>query len=117
MTLFFASLILSDDLLYVTEENTDATWGFVKAKLALMKAKGELNTEQYEAGRLHGRPAFRSNPLAVRSSPPAALPSKLALMKAKGELNTEQYEAALHNIEAMRDTVGQEPRFPGRGQQ
>lgn len=96
------SLESLNDLLYVTEENTDATWGFVKAKLALMKAKGELNTEQYEAA-LHNIEAMRVGAVNAIEGITKSVEGAGDLMKYVMDMMKSHIEQEIEGIERMKD--------------
>ena len=96
------SLESLNDLLYVTEENTDATWGFVKAKLALMKAKGELNTEQYEAA-LHNIEAMRVGAVNAIEGITKSVEGAGDLMKYVMDMMKSHVEQEIEGIERMKD--------------
>lgn len=96
------SLESLNDLLYVTEENTDATWGFVKAKLALMKAKGELNTEQYEAA-LHNIEAMRVGAVNAIEGITKSVEGAGDLMKYVMDMMKSHIEQEIEEIERMKD--------------
>ena len=96
------SLESLNDLLFVTEENTDATWGFVKAKLALMKAKGELNTEQYEAA-LHNIEAMRVGAVNAIEGITKSVEGAGDLMKYVMDMMKSHIEQEIEGIERMKD--------------